>query len=61
MQKVVERLKELNLHIATMESCTGGGVANAITNIPGASEVLLFSARHSLQCARGVMDSIEIS
>ena len=44
MQKVVERLKELNLHIATMESCTGGGVANAITNIPGASEVLLFSA-----------------
>ncbi|MBQ7240149.1 MAG: CinA family protein [Bacilli bacterium] len=44
MQKVVERLKELNLHIATMESCTGGGVANAITNVPGASEVLLFSA-----------------
>ena len=44
MQKVVERLKKLNLHIATMESCTGGGVANAITNIPGASEVLLFSA-----------------
>ena len=27
-----------------MESCTGGGVANAITNIPGASEVLKFSA-----------------
>lgn len=44
MQKVVERLKELNLHIATMESCTGGGVANAITNVPGASGVLLFSA-----------------
>ena len=44
MKDVVNRLKELNYHIATMESCTGGGVANAITNIPGASEVLLFSA-----------------
>lgn len=30
--------------IATMESCTGGGVANAITNCEGASEVLKFSA-----------------
>ena len=30
--------------IATMESCTGGGVANQITNIEGASEVLRFSA-----------------
>ena len=27
-----------------MESCTGGGVANAITNIEGASEVLKYSA-----------------
>ncbi len=27
-----------------MESCTGGGVVNALTNIPGASEVLNFSA-----------------
>lgn len=30
--------------IATMESCTGGGVANAITNCEGASEILKFSA-----------------
>lgn len=44
MENVVKRLKELNKYIATMESCTGGGVANAITNIPGASEVLKFSA-----------------
>ena len=44
MKDVVKKLKEKGLHIATMESCTGGGVANAITNIPGASEVLLFSA-----------------
>lgn len=30
--------------IATMESCTGGGVVNAITNMEGASEVLKYSA-----------------
>ena len=30
--------------ISTMESCTGGGVVNALTNVPGASEVLQFSA-----------------
>ena len=44
MENVVKKLIELNKTIATMESCTGGGVANAITNIPGASEVLRFSA-----------------
>ena len=44
MKEVVERLIELNKTISTMESCTGGAVANAITNIPGASEVLKFSA-----------------
>ena len=44
MKDVVNRLKEKGLYIATMESCTGGGVANAITNIPGASEILKFSA-----------------
>ena len=44
MKEVVERLIELNKTISTMESCTGGAVANAITNIEGASEVLKFSA-----------------
>ena len=44
MEDVVNKLKENYYTIATMESCTGGGVANAITNIPGASEVLRFSA-----------------
>ena len=44
MKEVVKLLKEKNLKIATMESCTGGGVANAITNIEGASEVISFSA-----------------
>ena len=44
MKRIVNKLKELNKTISTMESCTGGGVANAITNIAGASEVLKFSA-----------------
>ncbi len=44
MKDVVEKLIELKKSISTMESCTGGGVANAITNIPGASEILRFSA-----------------
>jgi len=38
--RVVERLRERRLFITTVESCTGGGVANAITNVPGASEVI---------------------
>ena len=44
MEKVVKRLIELNKTISTMESCTGGGVANAITNVEGSSEILKFSA-----------------
>lgn len=44
MKRVVELLKEKHKTISTMESCTGGGVVNAITNIEGASEVLKFSA-----------------
>ena len=44
MKRIVDKLKKLNKTISTMESCTGGGVANSITNIEGASEVLRFSA-----------------
>lgn len=43
-KSVVEKLIEDKKTISTMESCTGGGVANAITNIEGASSVLKFSA-----------------
>lgn len=43
-KKIVLKLIEKKKTIATMESCTGGGVANAITNVEGASEVLRFSA-----------------
>ena len=44
MKEIVKLLKEKNMKIATMESCTGGAIANSITNIEGASEVISFSA-----------------
>ena len=44
MKELVELLIKNNKTISTMESCTGGGVVNAITNIEGASNVLKFSA-----------------
>ena len=44
MKRIVDKLKKLNKTISTMESCTGGGVANIITNIEGASEILRFCA-----------------
>lgn len=44
MKETVELLIDRNETIATMESCTGGGVANAITNVPGASGIIKYSA-----------------
>ena len=44
MKNLVEILKEQNKTIATMESCTGGAIANEITNIEGVSDVIKFSA-----------------
>lgn len=39
MKEIIEILTNRKETISTMESCTGGMVANEITNIPGASEV----------------------
>lgn len=44
MERVVNKLIDKGCTISTMESCTGGGVANAITSIEGSSAVLKFSA-----------------
>jgi nicotinamide-nucleotide amidase len=38
---IVRLLTERNLTLATAESCTGGFIANRITNVPGASKVFL--------------------
>ncbi len=43
-KEIVNKLQKENLTIATMESCTGGSLVNEITNIEGASNILLFSA-----------------
>ncbi|MEK7091818.1 MAG: CinA family protein [Patescibacteria group bacterium] len=39
--ETVRKLRTKNLFITSVESCTGGGFANALTNITGASEVLM--------------------
>ena len=43
-KNIIKELTKRGETIATMESCTGGGIADAITSIEGASEVLKFSA-----------------
>lgn len=40
----MSKLKELNKTISTMESCTGGCIANTITNIEGSSDVFKYGA-----------------
>jgi len=42
-QEIVKLLKAKNQTIAFMESCTGGFLANEITNISGASDILKVS------------------
>lgn len=40
-QRVIEAARERSLTLATAESCTGGLISAALTDVPGASEVLL--------------------
>ena len=39
-EHLVKRLRERKIHVVFVESCTGGALASALTDIPGASEVL---------------------
>lgn len=38
---VLEELRKRGLTLSAAESCTGGGLGNALTNIPGSSDVFL--------------------
>lgn len=44
MKDIVKWLTDNNKYISTMESCTGGFIANSITNIEGASLVFKYGA-----------------
>lgn len=44
IRDLVLKLIDKKKTISSMESCTGGGFANEITNIEGASDILKFSA-----------------
>ena len=44
MEELIKLMISKGKTISTMESCTGGAIANAITNIPDASKVIGFSA-----------------
>lgn len=39
MEEIIKILKKRSWTIGVMESCTGGAIANSITNIAGASDV----------------------
>lgn len=39
VKELIKKLKAKKLFLGVMESCTGGGLANAITNVPHASEI----------------------
>ena len=44
IKELISLLKDKRYTVSTMESCTGGGLSNAITNIPGASDIFSFGA-----------------
>lgn len=44
MKQIVEKLRNLNKTISTMESCTGGLLASCITNIPNSGDIFKFGA-----------------
>ncbi|MCP5048056.1 MAG: competence/damage-inducible protein A [bacterium] len=38
---ILEELRAANLTLSVAESCTGGGIGNRITNVPGSSDIFL--------------------
>jgi nicotinamide-nucleotide amidase len=39
VKKLIKELKKRKIFLGVMESCTGGGFSNVITNVEGASEI----------------------
>ena len=61
VRKLIKKLKKKKLFLGIMESATGGGLSNAITNIPHASEILkgaLVTYSNEEKIARGVPRSL---
>lgn len=44
MKEIVEKLRNLNKTLATMESCTGGALASTITNQTNSGDIFKFGA-----------------
>lgn len=40
IKQTCKKLIERRIHVRTAESCTGGGIVNAITNVDGASKII---------------------
>ena len=47
-EQLAQTLKRAGLSLATAESCTGGGLAQVLTAIPGSSLVLIAEAAHAV-------------
>ena len=61
MKEVIDLLIKNNKTISTMESCTGGMIANEITNIPNSSKVFNFSGvtySNSFKIKMGVSEEL---
>lgn len=44
LREIVKILTDRHETLSAMESCTGGGICNAFTNIPGSSNIIKFGA-----------------
>src|SRR5438876_10799627 len=55
---IVKQLTKRNQTLSTAESCTGGLIANRITNVPGASEI--FVAGYVCYANRAKTDMLDV-